>query len=66
MKGKKYCKVRDHCHYQGENRGATHKICNLKYSVPKKIPIGFHNGSSYDYPFITKELANDFEKQFTC
>ena len=51
---------------QGENRGATHKIFNLKYSVPKKIPIGFRNGSSYDYPFITKELANDFEKQFTC
>ena len=66
MKGKKYCKVRDHCHYQGENRGPTHKICNLKYSVAKKIPIGFHNRSSYDYPFITKELANNFEKQFTC
>ena len=43
LKGKKYCKVRDH--YTGEYRGTAHSICNLKYSVPKKIPIVFHNGS---------------------
>ena len=35
LKGKKYCKVRDHCHYKGEYRGAVHSICNLKCSVPK-------------------------------
>ena len=43
-----------------------YSICNLKYSVPKKIPIGFHNGTSYDYHFIIKELAEEFKKQFTC
>ena len=48
-KGKKYHKVRDHCHYKGEYRGAAHSICNLKYSVPKKIHIAFYNGSNYDY-----------------
>ena len=26
---KKYCKVRDRCHYAGEYRGAAHSICNL-------------------------------------
>ena len=34
--------------------------------MPKNIPIVFHNGSNYDYHFIVKELAEEFEKQFTC
>ena len=42
---KKYGKNRSHCYYTGEYRGAVHNICNLKYSVPKSIPIVFHNGS---------------------
>ena len=54
VKDKKYCKVRDRCHYTGEYRGAAHSICNLKYSVPKKIPISFHYGSNYSYHFIIK------------
>ena len=49
MKRKKYCKLRDHCYYAEEQRGLAHSICNLKYSVPKKISIAFHNGSNYDY-----------------
>ena len=36
-KDKKYCKVRDHCHYAGEYRSAAHSICNLKYGVLKKF-----------------------------
>ena len=53
----KYCKVRDHCLYTGECRGVAHSICNIKYSLLKKIPIVFYNGLNYDYHFIIKELA---------
>ena len=31
-----------------------------------EIPIVFHRGSNYDYHFIIKELANEFEGQFEC
>ena len=41
LKDEKYHKARDHHHYTGEYRGAAHSICNLKYSVLKKIPIVF-------------------------
>ena len=27
---KKYCKVRDHCHYTKKFRGAAHNNCNLR------------------------------------
>ena len=66
VKDKKYCKVRDHCHYTGEYRGAAHTICNLQHSVPKKIHVAFHNGSNYDHHFIIKELVEEFIKQLTC
>ena len=42
VKDKNYCKVRDHCHYTGEYRGAAY---TLIYSAPNKIYITFHNGS---------------------
>ena len=66
MKDKKCRKVRDHCCCTGEYRGAAHSICNLKYSLPKKTPIVFHNGSNYYYHYIIKELAEEFKRQFTC
>ena len=61
-----YMKVRDHCHYTGKYRSACHKICNLHYNTPKQIPIIFHDGSSYDYHFITKGLAEEFDEYFKC
>ena len=63
---KKNYKVRDHCHYTGKYRGVAHNICNLRYKVPKEIPIVFHNGSTYDYHFIIKELVKEFERNFEC
>ena len=63
---KKHHKVRDHCHYTGKYRGAAHNICNLRYKIPKEIPTVFHNGSTYDYHFIIKELVKEFEGNFEC
>ena len=59
-------KVRDHCHYTGKYRGAAHGICNLRYKVVKEIPAVFHNGSSYDYHFIIKYLAEECNGHFEC
>ena len=61
-----YNKVRDHCHYTGEFRGAARSICNLRYKTPKEIAVVFHNFSTYDYHFIIKQLAKEFEGQFKC
>ena len=40
---KKQQKVKDHCHCTSKYRGAAHNICNLRYKVPKEIPVVFHN-----------------------
>ena len=63
---KKHHKVRDHCHYTGKYRVAAYNICNLRYKVPKEISVVFHNGSTYDYHFIIKELVKEFEGNFDC
>ena len=59
-------KVRNHCHYMGKYRGAAHNICNLRYKVPKEIPVVFHDSSTYDYYFIIKELVKEFDGNFEC
>ena len=58
--------VRDHCHYTGKYRGATHSKCNLNYKIVKEIPVLFHNGSVYDYHFIIKYLAREFKGNSEC
>ena len=62
--GKKKCfKVKDHCHYTGKS---ARDISNLRYKIPKEIHVVFHNGSTYDYHFIIKKLAEEFEGEFEC
>ena len=39
---------------------------SLDLNGPNEIPVVFHNGLNYDYLFIIKELANEFEGQFEC
>ena len=64
-KFKKYQKVKDHCHYTGKFRGAAHSDCNLRYKVPKNIPIVIHN-AGYDTHFIIEELAEKFKGELEC
>ena len=63
---KKHHKVRDHCHYTGKYIGTAHNICNVRYKIPKEIPIVFHNCSTYDYHFIIKELVKELDGNFEC
>ena len=57
-------KVRDHWHYTGKYRGAAHSICNLRYKIPREIPVVFHNRSTYDYHSIIKQLAKECKGNF--
>ena len=59
-------KVKYHCHYTGKYRGAAHSKCNLNYATTKPIPVVFHNGSTYDYHFIIKQIAREFKGNFEC
>ena len=56
---KKYHKVRNHCHFTGTYSDAALNICNLRYKIPKEIPIVFYNRSVHNYHFIIKELAKN-------
>ena len=58
-------KVKDHCNNTGKNRGPAHSICNLKYEVPKEIPIIIHN-ATYDTHFIINQLAIEFKGELNC
>ena len=50
-------KVRDHCHFTGEYRGAAHNECNLKCKKPLILPVIFHNLQGYDSHLVIKKLA---------
>ena len=60
------CKVRDHCHFTGKYHGTTHSKCNLKYKLPKFIPVAFHHGSNNDNHITIKQLAKGFNGYFSC
>ena len=53
----KVFKVRDHCHFTGEYRGAAHFDCNLKCRKPLILPVIFHNLQNYDSHLFIKQLS---------
>ena len=50
-------RVRDHCHFTGEYRGASHNKCNLMCKKPRILPVIFHNLQGYDAHLFIKQLA---------
>ena len=58
-------KVRDHCHFTGEYRGAAHNKCNLMCKKPKVLPVIFHNLQGYDAHLFIKQLAR-LEGKLDC
>ena len=55
-------RVRDHCYFTLDYiRGAAHIKCNLKYKIPKHIPIVFHNLSGYDAHLFIRQLGEKFQ-----
>ena len=50
-------KVRDHCHFTAEYRGAAHNECNLKCRKPLILPVVFHNLQGYDSHLFIKQLG---------
>ena len=51
-------KVKDHCHFTGRYRGATHNSCNLNYGKPNFTPVVFHNLSGYDSHLFVENLGH--------
>ena len=50
-------RVRDHCHFTGEYRGAAHNSCNLQCRKPLILPVVFHNLQGYDAHLFIKQLS---------
>ena len=53
----KILKVRDHCHFTGEYRGAAHNECNLNCKKTLILPVIFHNLQGNDSHLFIKQLA---------
>ena len=58
-------KVRDHCHFTGQYRGAAHNKCNLQCRKPMVLPVIFHNLQGYDAHLFIKQLAR-LEGDLSC
>ena len=50
-------KVRYHCHFTGQYRGAAHDSCNLQCREPMILPVIFHNLQGYDAHLFIKQLS---------
>ena len=59
-------KVDDHCYITGKYRGAAHKGCKKKYTIPTFFPVLFHNLPGYDSHLFIKKLSGGERTELTC
>ena len=38
----------------------------MRYKTSKEIPVVFHNGPTYGYHFIIKEISKTIKGEFKC
>ena len=58
-------KVRDHCHFTGQYRGAAHNSCNLQCRKSMILPVIFHNLQGHDAHLFIKQLST-IPGELTC
>ena len=49
-----------------KTRKKSEIIVITRYKIPIEIPVVFHNGSTYDYHFTIKKLAEEFDGELEC
>lgn len=59
-------KVRDHCHLNGNYRGAAHNACNLQYKLTNKVCVVMHNCRGYDQHLLTSSIGKIKDRQINC
>ena len=65
-KGEKQ-KVRDHCHYIGNFRGAAHMDCNRAFKKPAFTPVFLHNlAAYYSHRFVRNLSLEDGVVDIKC
>ena len=62
---KNYKRVKNRCYHIAKNRSVAHGMCDLKCSIPKQIPVVFHDVSNYDYHIIIKEPSKELQPYLT-
>ena len=64
----KVCQICKSLNYTKKSEIIAITLENLEelLKIPKEIPVVIHNGSTYDYHFIIKQLAEEFKDQFEC
>ena len=58
--------VPHYSHCRDKYKGTAHSSSNFRCKIQNKVPVVFHNASSYGYHFIIKQLVEQFKEQFKC